>query len=89
MAHDREVGGIRCLKVLELLPDYLEDELDSEIKKKLEAHLKGCSWCERFGGSYSGTVADIRRLLRDPEPLDEEVRKRLARRLDDELTCEE
>ncbi|MBW2527539.1 MAG: zf-HC2 domain-containing protein [Deltaproteobacteria bacterium] len=81
MAHDREVGGIRCLQVLEHLADYVDGEVDAELQGRIEAHLVGCDWCERFGGSYGGTVAELRRVLAEPEPLSQPVHARLRARL--------
>ncbi len=85
VAHDREVGGIRCLEVLDHLADLLDGRLDAATREQIEAHLRDCNWCERFGGAYASTVADIRKLLADPEPLDEAVQERLSRRLREAL----
>jgi len=68
MAHDREVAGIRCTEVLESLPDYLEDSLPAPDRSRVEAHLRGCTWCERFGGDYAGAVTALRTMLREPAP---------------------
>jgi anti-sigma factor RsiW len=88
MAHDREVAGIRCLEVLAYLSDYLDGELSDELRARVEAHVADCDWCERFGGKFSSTVSDLRRLLREPEPADDETADRLLRRLglDDETS---
>jgi anti-sigma factor RsiW len=69
MAHDREVGGIRCMQVLDALPAYLEDGLDQVARERVERHLAGCDWCERFGGRYAAAIALLRReLARPPQP---------------------
>lgn len=81
MAEDREVAGIRCTAVLERLSDYLDDELDPELRRTIEAHLAGCDWCARFGGRISGIVRDVRSQLGRAEVLDAEVSARLLRRL--------
>ena len=83
MAHDREVAGIRCTEVLDDLPDYVSGALSRERKERVEAHLRGCDWCERFGGAYASTVETLRSRLTDPPPLDPDVRARLDRRLSD------
>lgn len=77
MAHDREVAGIRCGEVLEILPDYLEGVLDPERLEQVQAHLAGCDWCERFGGAYAETVGALRRELVAAPPLTEGQRGRL------------
>ena len=60
MAHDRDVGGIRCLEVLALLPDFLDGGLTDNQLGRVHAHLAGCDWCERFGGEYASTVTSLR-----------------------------
>ena len=82
MAHDRRVSGVRCSDVLELLPDYVDGGLAEGDVARVEGHLRGCDWCERFGGEYAATVAAIRSRLAIPEPLDAGVRARLAAALD-------
>ncbi len=84
-AHDREVAGIRCTDVLGDLSDYLDGELPSEHVARIEAHLRGCDWCERFGGDFSRAVTTLREELgRAPEPATD-VHDRLMRRLRSEL----
>lgn len=77
MAHDREVAGIRCGEVLEILPDYLEGTLGSERLEQVQAHLAGCDWCERFGGAYAGAVTALRRELGEARELSAAQRSRL------------
>jgi anti-sigma factor RsiW len=78
---NRVVGGIRCIEVLELLSDYLDGEVSQEHRERIEAHLRGCDQCERFGGQMSSIVKSLRVTLRDPDPLDEGVSRRLQDRL--------
>lgn len=86
MAHDRDVGGIRCLQVLEHLAEYLDDEVPEDVRKRIEAHLQGCDWCERFGGGYTSMVTSLRRTLCAPDPLESGIRDRLTHRLSEMLT---
>jgi anti-sigma factor RsiW len=71
MSHDpetnlqREVGGLRCVDVLERLPDYLEATLEPADLAKVEAHLSGCTNCAKFGGLYGRAVAAMRGLARE------------------------
>ena len=67
-AHDQDVGGIRCMQVLELLADYIDDDASAEDRRRIEAHLQGCRWCERFGGAYAQTVASLRSTLKAQAP---------------------
>ena len=80
-AHDRSVAGIRCTEVLDDLSDYLDGELPPDRIRQIEAHLKGCDWCERFGGDFTDAITTLRaRLAAPPEP-PPEVHGRLMERL--------
>lgn len=81
MAHDREVAGIRCQEVLAKLSDYLDDDLDTETRGRVEAHLRGCDWCERFGSDMSAMVSAVRKQLADDDDVDEAVNERLMAKL--------
>lgn len=78
---DRLVAGLRCREVLADLSLYLDGELPPERVKQIEEHVRGCDWCERFGGEFSEVIKHFRRELREAEPLDENVADRLRRRL--------
>ncbi|MBT8395919.1 MAG: zf-HC2 domain-containing protein [Gemmatimonadetes bacterium] len=82
---NRVVAGIRCIEVLALLSDYLDGDVSQEVKERIEAHLRGCDQCERFGGQMSSIVKSLREQLKEPEALDEGVAKRLQERLSREL----
>ncbi len=60
MAVEREVAGVRCGEVLADLSEYLDGELPAERRAQLEAHLRGCTVCERFGGSFSTAIQALR-----------------------------
>lgn len=60
MPDEREVGGIRCGEVLAVLGDYVDGELVPSRRAQVDAHLAGCDWCERFGGSMAGLVGQLR-----------------------------
>ena len=77
MAHDRNVAGIRCLEVLSHLSDYLDGELDTDTRGRIDAHLAGCDWCERFGGELANLLHRVRRDLAEPPPLDDGIQERL------------
>ena len=82
---DRRVAGVRCREVLADLSAYLDGELLPERRRHIEEHLKGCDWCERFGGEFSAVVTAFREALRQPAPPDPNVRRRLRERLKREL----
>jgi len=60
MAEDREIAGIRCMQVLDLLDDYVDGELSEARRNQIEAHLRGCDWCTKFGGDYASLVKTLR-----------------------------
>jgi len=82
MAHDREVAGIRCLEVLARLSDYIDDELDPDVRARIDAHLAGCDWCERFGAGFSRALRSLPDAV-PPHPAGAATRvARLLERLD-------
>lgn len=52
-----------CKDSVELLLEYLDGELTTELRAKLEAHLGGCTPCEDFWKSYSATPGLCRKAL--------------------------
>ncbi len=52
-----------CKDSVELLLEYLDGELNTELKARLEQHLDGCSPCEDFLKSYQATPALCRKAL--------------------------
>jgi anti-sigma factor RsiW len=78
---EREVGGIRCREVLDLLSSYLDGELEPAARRRVDAHLLGCDRCEHFGGRFGGVVAALRRELAEAATLDGGVARRLRARI--------
>ncbi len=63
MTFGRVVGGLSCPQVLERLADYIDGDVDASTKTAIEAHLRGCEECTRFGGEYAEVVKALRREL--------------------------
>jgi anti-sigma factor (TIGR02949 family) len=85
---ERIVGGLSCGQVLDRLSDYLDGELAAEPCAALEAHLRGCDGCTRFGGELRATVRALRaHLLASPAP-PARLAARLAAELDRERSGE-
>ncbi|PKN59502.1 MAG: anti-sigma factor [Deltaproteobacteria bacterium HGW-Deltaproteobacteria-14] len=82
MAHDREVAGIRCTEVLERLSDYVDGDLAAAERARIDLHLAGCDWCERFGGAFAATFGRLRQGLADAA-VDPALRARLDAALDE------
>lgn len=76
MAEDREVAGIRCMQVLVKLDDYIADALPEADREQIEAHLRGCDWCTRFGGRYASLVSTLRgSLVKSKDTSQDDARK--------------
>jgi anti-sigma factor RsiW len=59
-----------CKDSVELLLEYLDGKLTTELREKLEAHLSGCSPCEDFWKSYKATPAMCRKALAKEIPVE-------------------
>jgi predicted anti-sigma-YlaC factor YlaD len=46
---------MNCRDVIELLADYLEMTVTSEVRARLEAHLAGCGPCQAYLATYRRT----------------------------------
>ena len=74
------VAGLRCDAVLGHLSDYLDGAVEPETREAIEAHLRGCDVCARFGGEFTQVVRSLRGQLGVEEPAPE-VSARLDQRL--------
>lgn len=84
MAHNRKVAGIYCNEVLAGLSDYLDGDLSPEDVARVQAHLRGCDWCERFGGEMGAVVGQLKKQLSSAPSLDPEIADELMSRLERE-----
>lgn len=75
---EQEVAGLRCSAVLTGLTEYMSGGLDAETRKAVEAHVRGCDRCERFGGAFGATIRAIRKTTSEPSV---DVLERLQARL--------
>jgi anti-sigma factor RsiW len=75
----RLVGTLWCTDVMARLPDLLDGTLSTTDRAALEAHVRGCDWCERFGGEYAGAARALRAWSTERVPPD------VAARLDEVL----
>jgi RNA polymerase sigma-70 factor (ECF subfamily) len=83
IAHERDVGGLTCGEVLARLGDYVDGELGELETAQVDAHLRECTVCERFGGRYAHVVHGARERLGAAHVVDAETFARVRRALAD------
>lgn len=81
---EKTIAGLRCSEVLARLSDFIDGELEADVRRRVVEHVQGCTWCEEFGGRFSSIVQRLRQLSED-EVMDDEVARRLRDRLDREI----
>ena len=68
----------RCEDLVEMLCDFIDEDLAPEIREMIEHHLCGCPGCTTSVNDYMATVRVTRALGRcDHTPLPEAVETRL------------
>jgi anti-sigma factor RsiW len=82
--NERVIAGLSCSDVLARLSDYLDDDLAPEERGRVEAHLRACEGCARFGGDFAATIRALRAHLGAPTGLSRDQAERLRRALDDD-----
>ena len=60
MTLERTVGGLKCSEVLTHLSDYVDGEVEPDLKLAIETHLAGCDLCARFGGAFATVIQGLR-----------------------------
>jgi len=78
------IAGLSCGQVLDRLSDYLDGDLPAPEREQLEAHLRGCDRCARFGGEFRAVVGALRSHLSRSGQLPGGFRERLRRAMDEE-----
>jgi len=75
---------LRCRDVVELLAEYLDDQLDPATAGALDAHLTGCEECAAFTNTYRKTVQALRQLREEdlPSQLRDRLQAFLERQMD-------
>jgi anti-sigma factor RsiW len=81
---EKVVAGISCGEVLGRLSDYLDGDLEPAARAQVEAHLRGCDGCARFGGEFRSTVQALRAHLGAGRGMPDALRRRLRTAMDRE-----
>jgi anti-sigma factor RsiW len=84
---DRVIAGLRCRDLLSLVTDYVDGDLNDEEVVRVDAHLRGCVHCGKFGGEYGALVGELKSHFKAP-PVNADVRARLANRMEAVWTSE-
>ena len=77
MTFGRVVAGLSCPQVLERLADYVDGDVDAATKEAIEAHLRGCDECTKFGGEYIEVVKGLKKQLGAAEDVPASAAERL------------
>ena len=64
---------IVCISGVELLMEYMEGALASDVRTAIEAHVGGCPRCDAFIASYRETPRIVREVTRVQMPADLEA----------------
>ncbi|MEX2146225.1 MAG: anti-sigma factor [Candidatus Rokuibacteriota bacterium] len=75
---DCSAGGaseMECRQIAELLGDYLDGSIPSQLRDLIDFHIDGCQPCVAFMNTYRGTIGATRTLPHIPVP--PELKQRL------------
>jgi anti-sigma factor RsiW len=72
---DKDLPGMPCRDLVELITDYLEDRLSPVDRARFEAHLAACEACRTYLEQFRQTIRALGRL--PEESLSSEARDAL------------
>jgi predicted anti-sigma-YlaC factor YlaD len=67
--HER-LGGLACIEFVELVTEYLEDAIDTELRRRIDDHLRLCEGCRNYLDEMRTTIATIGRTVDVSDPSD-------------------
>lgn len=76
-----------CKDLIQVVMDYLDDDLDAETLEKLETHLETCHNCETLVSTLRKTILLSRQAMGEGN-MPADVRRRLFASLDMGEYCE-
>jgi len=77
MSSDHEHGTKECMKIFERLSEYLDGDLEEELRSRIDGHMGDCPPCTVFLESLRRTVDWVQDV--GPPPLTAEQRDVLRR----------
>jgi hypothetical protein len=78
-----EKGRLECADIRRCYGDYMDGELSSSIRGRLDAHIEECPKCQEFSASYR-KVVELAGELED-KPISIDVQRRLRAALNKRL----
>jgi anti-sigma factor RsiW len=61
-----DFGDMTCRQFVELVTDYLENELDHDTRRRFETHVAGCPGCARYLDQIRETQRALGRVRLEP-----------------------
>jgi len=84
MQDKKIVVEISCIEVWKHISDYIDDDVDPELKARLEFHFERCRHCSAILDGMKNVVALVgdERAFEIPASVNERLTKALAARID-------
>jgi predicted anti-sigma-YlaC factor YlaD len=70
-------GGLSCKEIIELVTDYVEGTLPSDVVARFEEHLRGCEGCRHYVEQMRLTIQLVGSV--EEEDLSDEAKDHLLR----------
>lgn len=62
----RNPDELTCKEIVELVTDYLEQTLVSDMRARFEEHVSGCPGCQTYIEQVQQTISMLRKLTEEP-----------------------
>ncbi|MEJ2077515.1 MAG: zf-HC2 domain-containing protein [Acidobacteriota bacterium] len=77
----------KCQECVDLLTDYLEGNLEPQVREKLDEHLAGCAPCINFVRSFEKSTTMLHLLKEQRVDVPSDVQARLKNFLREEIVA--
>jgi hypothetical protein len=83
MPGEKMIVEISCIEVWEYISDYVDNDVDPELKARLEFHFKRCRHCKAILDGTRNVVALVgdEKAFEFPEELKERLTNSLSKRI--------